>query len=87
MVEKVQLSRMMLLSQLDMFGYWYLCIFEVDISDAKSLFQLTFLKSLILQCALFVPMRMMVDLGRASRQETTQMRKVIFARQPYDGLD
>ena len=78
---------MMLVAQLDMFGYWYLCIFEVDISDAKSLFQLTFLKSLILQCALFVPMRMMVDLGRASRQETTQMRKVIFARQPYDGLD
>ena len=30
--------------------------------------------------------RMKVDLGRASRQESPQMRKVIFARQPYDGL-
>ena len=29
---------------------------------------------------------MKVDLGRASRQESPQMRKVIFARQPYDGL-
>ena len=29
---------------------------------------------------------LMMDLGRARRQETPQMRKVLFARQPYDGL-
>ena len=29
---------------------------------------------------------MMFDLGIASKQETNQMRKVLFARQPYDGL-
>ena len=33
-----------------------------------------------------VRMRMKVDLGRASRQESPQIRRVIFARQPYDGL-